>query len=1084
MEQIYYTQCPIGYGLGASNGFQIKRLSVGYPAAGDFRALGMRAFLPGSRTTAPPALRYRREGGVAEVAWLTPRAQEYQTERGLWGRPGGHFAHGVRLDAQELAALANWPAGLFDRPAWRRADPEPTRGRPPEPVALDLMAAPTFAAVAPLAEGEDPELLARLLTALAAAARDGRTLYLIDEPDRLARRVALLTFAFPAALRPDLSFSTYHDRPEELPGYRLQGTTPSARPNRAALASSGTVADLDAGTIEPPVAPAAWARTLAGWLARRSAAEDRAWTATDDRAARARLPAAPDSPWADAWLDPLVAFDEAVRPPAAPPADGAGWGRLADLAAWAAAAGLGAGWARARPPSWWSAAAAAAAPLPEARRALVAQGQVPESWGAGHGAAWGEVVARWLAGAGEAGRDAAVATLLKVAPPAERPGFLAAALRGAPAAALARLRAATAIDPALLLPLEVRSAAARALDRGDPGPLRDALGRALDRPAVLTDALEALAAEAADRPAAVAALAPVLADLFDSAAAVGRADPFAWALGRADAASWLGPHLRRLFGPPNGPDAWRRLRDRVPPPLRPALIRAVLGVAADPRLADEPFRWGVEEFLLAIPEADRPHDPRWPDLYLARTPSGLDLVGKLFSKGHRHPELRRWLKAARDRGEVSAAQAGRIAEAAAYARALASGDARSLMEVRLPEVPPADLGALLGQVLDHVGGASSRRLGLCLESCRLAWPGAFDPGVPGLGALARPLAQALAGYRADPGLWLDHLRRSLGQLGVAGQVGPDSLAAEVVAATARLPGADPWRLRRFLVARDDTWRLLAVDARRDGLEGPAAPAALGRWDREIERTDARLVTRFYELMLNACDGPALAACVSAHVDGFRKLEPIPWWPSARTPGAVDDLRDGFARLAPMAPLAAETLQLVRAWMRTQARSAPAPLVRLGGDGPDLVPLDGGGPTPPRPPPAAIDQPHLSDAGLARWLCLDGLSAFARPDLGPGGRWSAVLNWIDARLPLADLDPDDRHRFLAHVIVRTEALDSVQLARLCLWLVKSDVTDPDRLGAWADDLPAPPPDALRVGRMALVGDLRGELKKTLRDQRGG
>ena len=48
MKQIYYTQCPIGYGLGASNGFQIKRLSPGYPISGDFRHLGLRAFVPGS----------------------------------------------------------------------------------------------------------------------------------------------------------------------------------------------------------------------------------------------------------------------------------------------------------------------------------------------------------------------------------------------------------------------------------------------------------------------------------------------------------------------------------------------------------------------------------------------------------------------------------------------------------------------------------------------------------------------------------------------------------------------------------------------------------------------------------------------------------------------------------------------------------------------------------------------------------------------------------------------------------------------------------------------------------------------------
>src|SRR4051812_50031599 len=111
MEQIYYTQCPVGYGLGASNGFQVKRISAGYPASGDFRHLGLRAFPGGGRTLAPPALRYRREGDVAEVAWLTPRAHEYETERGFWGRPGGHFAHGLRLDLSELAPIRPRPAG-------------------------------------------------------------------------------------------------------------------------------------------------------------------------------------------------------------------------------------------------------------------------------------------------------------------------------------------------------------------------------------------------------------------------------------------------------------------------------------------------------------------------------------------------------------------------------------------------------------------------------------------------------------------------------------------------------------------------------------------------------------------------------------------------------------------------------------------------------------------------------------------------------------------------------------------------------------------------------------------------------------
>ncbi len=53
MEQIYYTQCPVGYGLGASNGFQIKRMTAAYPVSGDFRHFGFRAFPGGGRTLAP-----------------------------------------------------------------------------------------------------------------------------------------------------------------------------------------------------------------------------------------------------------------------------------------------------------------------------------------------------------------------------------------------------------------------------------------------------------------------------------------------------------------------------------------------------------------------------------------------------------------------------------------------------------------------------------------------------------------------------------------------------------------------------------------------------------------------------------------------------------------------------------------------------------------------------------------------------------------------------------------------------------------------------------------------------------------------
>ena len=108
MEQIYYTQCPIGYGLGASNGFQIKRRTAGHPVSGDFRHLGTRAFVSGTRVLAPATLRYRRDGAIAEIAWLTPRSREYETERGEWGRPGGHFATDYGFQATKCSPS---PAG-------------------------------------------------------------------------------------------------------------------------------------------------------------------------------------------------------------------------------------------------------------------------------------------------------------------------------------------------------------------------------------------------------------------------------------------------------------------------------------------------------------------------------------------------------------------------------------------------------------------------------------------------------------------------------------------------------------------------------------------------------------------------------------------------------------------------------------------------------------------------------------------------------------------------------------------------------------------------------------------------------------
>ena len=208
----------------------------------------------------------------------------------------------------------------------------------------NLLCSPTFESVAPFAEGFDVDRLAHLLTALALAAHEGRTLFLIDAAERLGTRVALLTFAFPEPLRPSLTFSTYHDRPEELPGFRLQGTIAAVRPNRAMLTSLGFIADLSAGTIEPKIEPARWAATLAGWFVRQSREDAAAWTdACLSRAAKA-FPEPIETAWSDDRLNHLFEFHTHTRVIVAPPATADGWSTLTEFARWSGQVGLGAEW--------------------------------------------------------------------------------------------------------------------------------------------------------------------------------------------------------------------------------------------------------------------------------------------------------------------------------------------------------------------------------------------------------------------------------------------------------------------------------------------------------------------------------------------------------------------------------------------------------------------------------------------------------------------------------------------------------------------------------------------------------------------
>jgi GTPase-associated protein 1, middle domain len=1114
MEQIYYTQCPVGYGLGASNGFQVKRLSRGYPTSGDFRHLGLRAFPGGSRTLAPPALRYRRDGDFAEIAWLTPRTNEYETERGLWGRPGGHFAHGLRLQVDELKAIKHWPAGLFDSSIWKRTDREPTRGRPPDELDFSvggLFRPPTFADISTLAQSEVPERLARLLTALATVAREGRTLFLIDEPGRLGPIIALLTFAFPEKLRADLTFSTYHDRPEELPGLRISGTIPLARPNRPALTAQGIVADLVLGTFEPKIEAASWATTLAGWLTRGDPVDEADWSSTDVRARIARKSSGQESAWSDDWLGHLHAYPKALRSKAAPD-DSTGWQALADFTGWLGRTGLAEEWVRPRNASWWLEAAGTSKSIPEARAALVAHATLRETWrGESRASNWGEVIAAWFRDQEPPERDDSIAKVLLAAPKASRPSFARSLLRGltpsGAEAVLGRLRVDLSDDRAMLLPLEASAAMAAILGGADPGLLRSIVENARDLPGATVAVLEEVEESLVDQPEMIPSFAEMVSAAFDLEAAGEGREGLAWALRRGRLASvWLAPALRPILADTGRQELWLALRDRSPEDARSALARAVLAIATDPGLPDEAYRWGVESLLL--PLAPRPSDPTWAETYLRRTPSGLDLLKRLVAKDSRKLGVMAWLDQARGRGEISAEQAARIDTSLEYARALNSRDPSALLKIHVPSVPLEERGQLLGQMLANVGGASLEGLPFVLEAAQHAWPGAFEAGAPGLRTLAVPLARCLANLALTPPSWLARVTRVIEQLGLTnGRLQgfePDGLAAQIAASTPRIAGAtaDPWPLRKALFKDPNAWRILSADVVLDLGDQPIAKAVevLTRWDSQLPMVQTE-PGRFLELFLNSCDGPRLVRAALVKLPEFDSLPPIPWWGHQRLDGSRDDIRDGFTRIAPLAPLpigipflepttradlnedgttykrmSDANMSSLKKWIEGTSRSAKSR------DPQAPLSLED------EPEPSGQETgdrvrafPHLSGVGLSRWRCLEALTSFKNAGWEPEARWPVVASW-KSDLPLSDLSTDERHRFIAWLIFGLKAGDSFQIAPLAFWLKKSGIKDYKRLGAWPAEIEGLEeiPGETELHRSRIVNDLRSELFRLLRE----
>ncbi len=1091
MEQIYYTQCPIGYGLGASNGFQIKRVSAGYPLTADFRHFNMRAFVPGSRELAPAALRYRREDSVAEIAWLTPRLQEYETERGVWGRPGGHFTHGVRLDEGELAALWNWPAGLFNASCKRRSDPVRTLDQEPEVVALsrdDLNPDPEFRSVAPLSQGLSSDYLAKLLAAVADAAQREGTLVLVDRADRIVQIIALLTFVFPAPMRRELTFSTYHDRPEELIGFRLQGTIPGVRLNRAALVQNGRIADLSSESIDPPIEPAWWARTLAERIIK---ANEQAENAHDriNKYAEIIIKRIPvESLWTDARLDAMIGIESAARKNPSIPSDAATWARMIDLIRFAAEVGLDREWTGAHDVSWWRRAGENATNLPHARASFRLHGRLAAAWRGADpplaGRLWGVAVAPWLAAESGETRIKWIVDWLRVAPDSARASFLAAATSHLPERIAEEVRLNLAqsehVDRPMLLLLGLRGAAAEAIERENDSKLNSLLKEAIPNETIAISILAGLDDIAGDRAWVRRRFAEILADAIDW---LEFRAPFEWALRHDRGIDWMAPALRRMFADPMNIDDWRRLWGLAIDPLKPVLAWIVLDIAHDESLPFEGFRWGVEEALLSLDESVRPADPAWPGRYIDAAKSDYLFTQKFVSRKPESRRLRDWIDRAQERGELEARHADRLAVCRGFAEALLTNDLELLSSRRLPAVFPEDRGPLVWSYFKKLKEAPLEYAQALISHCADEWPGAFAAGAKGLDGLARAIAPLFLRFLVDrnPNFnaesrakkWFEHAVRSLEWVGASADASDgfaaDGLIAEIVAATSTLVrGVDPWPLRQLLINRNDAWKCLAIDLRND-LESNVGEEPVERfaeWDRRLSIPPDRSGC-LYEIALNVCRGEtsiALVASRSHELNAFDK--PIFWW-NDEAPGEAVDVRNRVVFLAPIDPLPRDDLRALRRWLgkvtthRDQgANDEEIALAEVDDDGASKIVFD---PT----------YARLTPRAQKRWKVIESLSLFRIfSDQPAETRWKVLLD-ASGDLRLEILTQDERFHFFSWLIYLSEEYPMDWIDRIADWIGLS-LGDPDRLGEWAGELDFEVSAEKRVQSLEFVSLMKREL----------
>ncbi len=125
--------------------------------------------------------------------------------------------------------------------------------------------------------------------------------------------------------------------------------------------------------------------------------------------------------------------------------------------------------------------------------------------------------------------------------------------------------------------------------------------------------------------------------------------------------------------------------------------------------------------------------------------------------------------------------------------------------------------------------------------------------------------------------------------------------------------------------------------------------------------------------------------------------------------------------------------------------------------------------------------HFSSPGLARWCCLHALTSLSG---GSVERSRDVYDRIRL-LPLDRLDIEDRYRFLAWVLMRTDLTETSFADPLARWLVDQGAADDDRLKNWSTPISERVgQDAVvqRPGLLEFISLLRQEVRRTKQERR--